>query len=56
MGDLILRAEVGHLLAIKVCPVVGDNVVGESEATHNILPMKLDNLLSNDFGEWHHFD
>jgi len=36
MGDLILRVEVGHLLTSKVCPIVGDNGVRESEATHNV--------------------
>ena len=25
VGDLVLRAFVGHLLARKVCPVAGDN-------------------------------
>ena len=48
MGDLILRAEVGHLLAGKVCPIVGNNGVGTSEATHDVLLKKLDNLLTND--------
>ena len=50
-GDLIRRAEVGHLLAGKICHIIGDNGVGESEATHDILPKKLDNLLTSDFGE-----
>jgi len=53
MNDLILRAEVGHLFAGKVCPIVRDNGVGESEATHDVLPKKLNNLLTNDFREWH---
>ena len=39
-----------------ICPIVGYNGVVESEATHDVLPKKLDNLLTNDFGEWHHFD
>jgi len=56
MGNLILRAEVGYLLAGKICPVVRDNGVIESEATYNVLPMKLDNLLTSDFGECHRFD
>jgi len=30
--------------------------VGESEATHDVLPKKFDNLLSGDFGEWHRLD
>ena len=33
MGDLILSAEVGHLLAGKVRPVVRDDGVGKPEAT-----------------------
>jgi len=51
VGDLILRAEAGHLLTGKVCPIVRINGMGESEATHYILPKKFDNLLSSDFGE-----
>jgi len=51
VGDLILRAEAGHLLTGKVCPIVRDNGMGESEATHDILSKKFDNLLSSDFGE-----
>ena len=43
VGDLVLKVEVGHLLAGKVYPIVGNNGVGEFEATHNILPKKLDN-------------
>ena len=56
VGDLMLGAEVGHFLAGKVCYVIGDNGVGESEATHDVLPKKPDNLLTSDFGEWHRFD
>jgi len=56
MDKLILGAEAGHLLAGKVCSVVGDNSVGESKVTHDVLPKKLDNLLTSDFGEWHCFD
>jgi len=36
--------------------LVADNGVQESEATHDVLLKKLDNLLINDFGEWHRFD
>ena len=50
VGDLILRAEADYLLACKVCSVVGDNVVGVFEATHDVLLKQLDNLLSSDFG------
>ena len=50
-SDLILSAEAGHLPAGKVYLVVGDNGVGKSEATHDVLPKKFNNLLSNDFGE-----
>ena len=34
MGDLVLGVETGYLLAGKVCSVVGDDGVGEPEATH----------------------
>ena len=51
VGNLVLRAEVGHLLAGKVYPFVVDNGVGESRATHNVLSKKLDNLLTSDFEE-----
>ena len=54
MDDFILSAELGHLLAGKACPVVGDNGVGESKVTHNVFSKKFDNLLSNDFEECHH--
>ena len=56
MENLILRAEADYLLASKVYPVVEDNGVRESEVTHGVLSKKLDNLLTSDFGEWHHFD
>lgn len=46
MSDLVLREEVGYLLAGKVCFIVRDDGVGESEATHDILPKKLDSLLT----------
>ena len=52
MCDFILGAETGNLLAGKVRSIVRD-VVGESEAAHYFLPEKLDNLLPDDFGEWH---
>jgi len=50
-GDLILRAEVVHLLAGKLCPIIGDNGLRESEATHDVLSKKLDTQLTSDFGE-----
>jgi len=50
VDDLVLGAEVGYLSADEVCPVVGDDVVGEPEATHDVLPKEFDNLLSNDLG------
>jgi len=56
VGDLILRAKVDHLLAGKVCPIVKDIGVGEFEATHDVLPKKLDNMVTSDFREWHRFD
>jgi len=33
VGNLILRTKAGDLLSVKVCPIVRDNGVGESEAT-----------------------
>jgi len=56
VGNLILSAKADNLLAGKVCPVVGDNGVGESEATYDVLPKNFDNLLSSDFEEWHRLD
>jgi len=56
VSDLILRVEVGYLLAGKVCPIVRDNGEGASKVTHDVLPRKLDNLLISDFVEWHRFD
>ena len=53
VGNLILNAEAGHFLTDKVCSVVRENDVRESEAIHDVLPNKFDNLLSNNFGEWH---
>ena len=55
MCDLVLGAETGHLLVGKVRPVVEDDGVGEPEAAYLLLE-KLDNLLPNDFGEWHCLD
>jgi len=53
MGDLILGAEAGYLFADKVRSIIGDDGVGEPEATPYVLPEKLDNLLPGDFGERH---
>ena len=41
MGDPILSAEAGQFLAGKVCSVVGDNGVGESKMTHDVLSKKI---------------
>ena len=49
MGDLVLGAEAGYLLASKVRSVIRDDGVGEAEMTHHVLPQGLDNLLS---GSW----
>jgi len=56
MCDFLLDRETGHLPAGKVCSTVGDNGVGEFEATHYVLLEKLDNLFPYDFREWHHLD
>jgi len=56
MGDLILGAKAGYLLASEVRSVVGDDGVGEPKATHYVLPEELDNLLPSDFGERHCLD
>ena len=37
MCDFVLGAETGHLLVGKVCSIVEDDGVGESEAAHYIL-------------------
>ena len=55
MGDLVLGAEAGYLLAGKVCSIVRDGV-GEPEAIHYVLPEELDNLLGGEvrylFNPW----
>jgi len=56
MANLVLGAEAGYLLAGKVRFIVGDDGVGGPEATHYVLPKKLDNLLPGDFREWHCLD
>ena len=43
-------------LLTKFVPLSEIMVWGESEATHDVLLKKFDNLLSSDFGEWHHLD
>ena len=48
MGDLVLDADAGYLLAGKVRSVIKDGV-GVPEATCYVLPKKLDNLLLGDF-------
>ena len=56
IGDHVFRTKVSHLLVGKVYPIVRDNCMGKSKATHDVLPKKLDSLLTSNFGEWHHFD
>jgi len=51
MGDVVFDTKVGHLLASEISPVVGDNSMGDSEATYYVLSEELDNLLLGDFGE-----
>ena len=56
VGDLVFRIEVSHLLVGKVYPIVIDNGVGKSKVTHDVLPKKLNSLLTSNFGEWHRFN
>jgi len=56
MGDVVLGAETGHLVAGEISTIVGDNSVEDLEATYYVLPEKLDNLLLADLGERHCLD
>ena len=51
MGDFVLGAEAGQLLASKVHSIVGDIGVEKPKVAQYVLPEKLDNLLSGDFKE-----
>ena len=53
VGDIVLRAEVRHMLARKVGSIFGEDGMRKREATNNILSKKLHYLLSYDFGEWY---
>ena len=53
MCDFVLGVETSHLLAGKVCPIVKDNSMREPEVAHYVLPEDLDNLLPDNFREWH---
>jgi len=48
VGDLVLRAEACHFPARKVGPVVGDDGIGKSEATYDVLLEEYDNLMPCD--------
>ena len=48
MLDLVLGTEVGYLVAGEVSPIVRDNGMGNTEASDNMNPKELDNLLSSD--------
>ena len=56
MGDVVFDTKVGHLLASEISPVVGDNSMGDSEATYYVLSEELDNLLPADLGERHYLN
>ena len=56
MDDVVLCAKAGHLLTGKISSVVGDDSVGDPEATCYVLPAELDNLLPADLGERHCLD
>ena len=56
MGDVVFGAEVGHLFAGEISSVVGDDSVGDPEATYYILLKELDNLLFADLGELYCLD
>ena len=51
MGDLVLRAEARPLPTRKIGPVVGDDGMGKSEATNEVLPEEFANLLPCDIEE-----
>ena len=51
MSDFVLGAEARHFPAREVGPVVGDDGLGKSKVTHDILPEEFDTLLPYDIGE-----
>ena len=51
VGDLVLGAQARHPPARKVGSVVGDDGMGMSEVTHDVLPEELNNLPHCDIGE-----
>ena len=51
MGDTVFGTEAGYLLAGEISFVVGDDSLGNPEATYYVLPEELDNLLPADLGE-----
>jgi len=56
LGDVVFGAEAGHLLAGEIGFVVGDDSVGDPEATYYVLLEELSNLLPADLGERHCLD
>ena len=51
VGDLVYDIEVCHLLSGEVHLIVRDDGMREPKATYNVLPEKLDYLLSRDVGK-----
>ena len=49
--DLVFGAQARHLPARKVGPVVGDDSMGKSELTHDVLLEEHNNLPHCDIGE-----
>jgi len=49
MGDVVIDAEAGHLLASKISSIVGDDSMGDPEAAYYVLPEELNNLPPTDF-------
>ena len=53
MGDVVLGAKAGHLLASEFSYIVRDHSVRDPKMTYYVLPEELDNLLLADLGKQH---
>jgi len=56
MGDVIFATEAGHLLAGKISSIIGDESVGDPEATYYVLSEELNNLLHAYLRKWYCLD
>ena len=56
MGDVVFGAEAGHLLAEEISSIVGDDGVGDPQATYYVFPVVLDNLLPANLEQRHYLN